>query len=84
MNEYQGTWWSDEVQTAYVITADGEQLVASHPLNGTTTLRSTGDDRFSTTQWYMPEIRFVRDATSRIEALEVRSEDAGALRFRKL
>ena len=81
LEQYQGTYWSDELETQYTITLKGRKLTADHVRHGEIRLLSRGQDRFATTQWFMPEVIFLRDSSNRVSGLTLRGGRVTAIRF---
>lgn len=83
-SDYLGTYYSDELRTAYEISADEQGLIAVHMLNGKVQLSWNGGDDFGSERFYMPVVRFKRDASGTIEAMFVSTEGARDMEFRKI
>jgi hypothetical protein len=81
LEQYQGTYWSDELETQYTITLKGHKLRADHVRHGEITLLPAGLDRFSTTEWFMPEVIFLRDSANRISGVTLGGGRTTAIRF---
>jgi hypothetical protein len=69
LEEYQGTYWSDEVETEYTIMLKDGKLTADHLHHGEIALYPVSKDRFSTREWFMPEVRFLRDSSNSISGV---------------
>ena len=72
LQEYAGSYRSPELDSTYDLEVDAEgRLVASHWRNDPTVLSPTGADTFTGDQWFLPEVRFVRDGAGRINGFTV-------------
>ena len=72
LREYAGSYRSPELDSTYDLEVDGEgRLVASHWRNDPSVLSPTGEDEFTGDQWYLPEVRFVRDRAGRVSGFTV-------------
>ena len=72
LREYAGSYRSPELDSTYDLDVDAEgRLVASHWRNDPSVLSPTGNDEFTGDQWFLPEVRFVRDGAGRITAFTV-------------
>ena len=72
LREYAGSYRSPELDSTYDIEVDADgRLVAGHWRNDPTVLSPTGDDGFAGDQWFLPEVRFVRDDGGRVNGFTV-------------
>ena len=72
LQEYAGSYRSPELDSTYDLEVDAEgRLVASHWRNDPSVLSPTGADTFTGDQWFLPEVRFVRDGAGRINGFTV-------------
>ena len=72
LQEYAGSYRSPELDSTFDLEVDAEgRLVASHWRNDPSVLSPTGADTFKGDQWFLPEVRFVRDSAGRITAFSV-------------
>ena len=72
VQDYAGSYRSPELDTTYDLEVDAAgRLVARHWRNDPSVLVPTGDDTFSGDQWFLPEVRFVRDGAGRISGFTV-------------
>lgn len=81
---YAGLYWSDEMATGYSIAVKGDRIVASHPINGAAALTRTGAETFSSGRWYMPELKFSRDAAGKVTGFTTGTDTARNMAFRRL
>ncbi len=72
LREYAGSYRSPELDSTYDLDVDSDgRLVASHWRNDPTVLSPTAADAFASDQWFLPEVRFVRDGTGRVSGFTV-------------
>ncbi|MDE2805941.1 MAG: serine hydrolase [Gemmatimonadota bacterium] len=72
LREYEGSYRSPELDSTYDLKVNGEgRLVASHWRNDPSVLMPTGEDEFTGDQWFLPEVRFVRDGAGRVSGFTV-------------
>jgi hypothetical protein len=72
LGEYAGSYRSPELDSTFDLEVDaGGRLVASHWRNDPSVLAPTGADTFRGDQWFLPEVRFVRDGAGRVSAFTV-------------
>ncbi len=81
LEDYPGTYWSDELQTAYVILLKDGKLTAQHLRHGEIGLSPAGKDRFNTKEWFMPEVRFLRDSSNSVSGVTLGGGRVTAIRF---
>jgi CubicO group peptidase (beta-lactamase class C family) len=81
LEQYQGVYWSDELETQYTIRLKGGKLIADHVHHGEIALVPTAQDRFSTTEWFMPEVKFLRDASNQVSGLTLGGGRVTGIRF---
>jgi CubicO group peptidase (beta-lactamase class C family) len=81
---YLGTYYSDELRTSYTLESRQGTLVAIHRINGVVPLIAEQEDNFSSAQWYMPEIRFVRGSENRPAEMIVSTQGARNMHFRRI
>jgi hypothetical protein len=83
LEQYQGAYWSDELETQYTIKFKDGKLTADHVHHGEIALLPAGQDRFTTKEWFMPEVRFLRDPFNRVSGLTLGGGRVGAVRFNR-
>jgi CubicO group peptidase (beta-lactamase class C family) len=81
LEQYQGVYWSDELETQYTITLKSGKLTAEHVRHGEIALIPASQDRFKTTEWFMPEANFLRDSSNRVSGLTLGGGRVKAIRF---
>jgi hypothetical protein len=78
---YAGVYWSEELETQYtVIVKDGKATI-DHAHHGEAALIPMAKDQFRTGQWFMPEVRFVRDGTGKVVAMVAGGNRVTGVRF---
>jgi CubicO group peptidase (beta-lactamase class C family) len=83
LEQYQGVYWSDELETQYTITLKGGKLTAQHVRHGEIALIPASQDRFKTTEWFMPEVRFLRESSNRVSGVTLGGGRVKAIRFNR-
>jgi CubicO group peptidase (beta-lactamase class C family) len=83
LDQYQGVYWSDELETQYTIALKGSGLTAQHVRHGEITLIPKSRDRFTTTEWFMPEVNFLRDSSNRVSGVTLGGGRVAAIRFNR-
>jgi CubicO group peptidase (beta-lactamase class C family) len=81
LEQYRGSYWSEELETQYTITPKGHKLIAAHIRHGEIRLLPAGGDRFTTTEWFMPEVSFLRDASNRVSGVTLGGGRVAGVRF---
>ncbi|HEY5910849.1 MAG TPA: serine hydrolase domain-containing protein [Verrucomicrobiae bacterium] len=81
LSPYEGVYWSDELETQYTLKLKGPKLVAVHAHHGEISLLPTGKDQFSASEWFMPNVKFLRDASGQISGLTLGGGRVAAIRF---
>ena len=64
--EFAGRYHSDELDTDYVLTVEGDQLRIHHPRWPTATLQPYQHDLFRSSAWFLQKIAFQRDGVGRV------------------
>ena len=81
LEQYEGTYWSDGLETQYTFRLKGHKLMADHVRHGEIRLLPAGRDRFNTTEWFMPEVNFQRDASNRVSGVTLGGGRVAGIRF---
>jgi hypothetical protein len=79
--QYLGVYWSDELETQYTISLKEGKLAANHIRHGEIPLTPSGPDRFTTTEWFMPEAAFQRDSSNHISGVTFGGGRITGIRF---
>ena len=82
LTEFEGDYYTEELDTTYSIRVQGNQLVAQHIRHDDILLTSTGD-HFIGNVWFFPEIRFTRDDTEGVTGFYLTGGRVRNLRFKK-
>jgi CubicO group peptidase (beta-lactamase class C family) len=69
LEAFQGTYWSDELETQYTIRLKEGKLTAEHIRHGTIELLPAMQDRFTTREWFMPEVKFQREPSGGVSGV---------------
>ncbi len=84
LQEYAGSYRSPELDSTYDLEVDAEgRLVAGHWRNDPSVLSPTGADEFAGDQWFLPEVRFVRDGGGRVSGFTVTGARVRGLIFER-
>lgn len=81
--QFLGRFRSDETLAEYEVLRSSTGI-AMRQADETVDLTREDGDAFSTSRWYMPVVRFTRDASGIVSGFSVESEDVGALEFRRI
>ena len=80
--EFEGDYYTEELDTTYSISMHGNQLVAQH-IRHDDILLTYADGHFLGNTWFFPEIRFTRDATGRVTGFKLTGGRVRNLHFEK-
>lgn len=83
LEQYQGLYWSDELETEYTIVLKDGKLIAKHIRHGDIALIPAGKDRFNTKEWFTPQVIFLRDGSNRVSGLTLGGGRVTAIRFNR-
>jgi CubicO group peptidase (beta-lactamase class C family) len=81
LEKYPGTYWSDELETQYSILLKGGKLFADHSHHGEIALTPVAKDQLRSATWFMPEIKFIRDAAGKVTAMTLGGNRVTGIRF---
>lgn len=81
LDKYPGRYWSDELETQYSFVLKDGKLTADHAHHGEIVLRPVGKDEFRTATWFMPSVRFTRDAAGSVTGVVLGGNRVTGLRF---
>ena len=65
LTEFEGDYYTEELDTTYTISVHGNQLVAQH-IRHDDILLTYAEDYFLGDAWFFSEVRFTRDETGRV------------------
>ncbi len=82
LREFEGDYYTEELDTTYTIRARADGLVAQHRRHDDISL-TYADDYFVGDVWFFPEVRFTRDNTGRIIGFELTGNRVRNLYFEK-
>ncbi|MHA4844722.1 serine hydrolase domain-containing protein [Flavitalea antarctica] len=82
--EYGGRYYSDETEAFYTVTELDGKLTIEHRKFPNTALTRIAPDQFTTSNWWMNHIRFLRDNDQKITGFEVNSGRILGLKYKKL
>jgi len=80
--EFEGDYYTEELDTTYSIRVHGNQLIAQHIRHDDILLTHAGD-HFHGDSWFFPEIRFTRDDTGRVTGFRLTGGRVRNLHFEK-
>ena len=84
MREYEGKFYSRELDVSYSIVYDKGKLIAKNKRSGDTHLSPISKDDFSGSQWFMGTVKFKRNSKHVITGLTVSSDRVVNLFFEKI
>lgn len=80
--EFEGDYYTEELDTTYSICVHGDGLVAQHRRHEDISLTYT-NGHFLGDAWFFPEIRFIRDDTGRVTGFKLTGNRVRNLHFEK-
>lgn len=80
--EFEGDYYTTELDTTYMLRVCGDQLVAYHRRHDDIRLTYAGD-HFIGDVWFFPEIRFERDGDGRVTGFRLTGNRVGNLYFER-
>ena len=82
LTEFEGDYYTEELDTTYTIGVRGDGLVAQHRRHDDILLTYTGG-HFLGDAWFFPEIHFIRDDTGRVTGFRLTGNRVRNLHFEK-
>ena len=82
LKEFEGDYYTEELDTTYTIRVRGDGLVAQH-IRHDDILLTYADDHFLGDAWFFPEVRFTRDGTGRVIGFKLTGNRVRNLHFEK-
>ncbi len=82
LSEYEGAYYTEELDTTYTIGVRGNRLVAQHRRHDDISL-TCNDDHFVGDAWFFPEVYFTRDDTGQVTGFRLTGNRVKNLRFKK-
>jgi hypothetical protein len=81
LEKYPGAYWSEELETQYTIVLKDGKLTASHAHHGEIPLRPVAKDELASSTWFMPSVRFTRDAAGAVNGVVLGGNRVAGVRF---
>ena len=82
LTEFEGDYYTEELDTTYSIRVHGNQLVAQHIRHDDILLTYT-DGHFHGDSWFFPEVRFIQDDTGHVTGFKLTGNRVRNLHFEK-
>ena len=82
LTEFEGDYYTEELDTTYTIRVHEDQLVAQH-IRHDDILLTYADGHFLGNTWFFPEIHFTRDDTGRVTGFRLTGGRVRNLHFQK-
>lgn len=82
LTEFEGDYYTQELDTTYSIRVHGNQLIAQH-IRHDDILLTHADGHFLGNTWFFPEIHFTRDDTGRVTGFKLTGGRVKNLHFEK-
>lgn len=82
--QYEGAFWSEEMLTQYTVFARDGKLWLSHLKHGESALTPAATDAFTSTFWFIPEVKFGRDASGVVTGLTLGGGRITGVKFQKV
>lgn len=83
LNEYEGKYYSPELETFYELEVVNDTLVAHHQRHDDFKIMPKAADVFSSTAWWMGDLRFTRNGARKVDGLKASNGRVKNLDFRK-
>ncbi len=81
LKRYPGVYWSEELETQYTVKLVNDHLVTDHAHHGETLLTPSDKDHFRSGAWFMPDVRFLRDASGNVVGMTLGGGRVTRIRF---
>lgn len=82
LSEFEGDYYTEELDTTYTIGVRGNHLVAQHRRHDDISL-TCNDDHFVGDAWFFPEVHFTRDDAGRVTGFRLTGNRVKNLCFKK-
>ena len=82
LSEFEGDYYTEELDTTYTIGVQGNRLVAQHRRHDDISL-TRADGHFVGDAWFFPEVYFTRDDTGQVTGFRLTGNRVKNLRFKK-
>lgn len=83
LNEYTGTYYSAELESAYELEVVNDTLVAHHQRHDDFKIWPKAADVFSTNVWWMGELHFTRNGTRKVDGMKASNGRVKNLDFKR-
>jgi CubicO group peptidase (beta-lactamase class C family) len=83
LSEFTGRYYNDETEAYYTVSLKDSVLMLDHRKFSSMPLRYFAPDQFNNSNWWMSNIRFLRNNKGKIVAFEVNSGRVQHLRYEK-
>ena len=83
-DEYTGNFYSPELGTVYSFVSKNGQLIAKHPRLEDFTLTAVNTGQFSTGQWFLKRIEFIRDGHNKVTGCLASGGRINNIKFEKI
>ncbi len=83
-NIYTGTYYSEEIGTAYTFTVKDEKFIATHQRHSDIELEPAKEDQYSGDAWFFSQVVFTRDESGNVKGCKVTNGRVRNLIFTKL
>ncbi len=83
LSAYTGTFYSEELSTAYTLLVENNKLTARHPRHPDIGCTPSKADTFSGNQWFFGQIEFVKNPEGRITGCKISSGRVRGVWFQK-
>ncbi len=83
LRAYTGVYWSEELETQYTFSIHNGKLIATQAHHGVIALTPKAIDSFSSDQWFMADVNFIRDKDGHVIAVMLGGGRIRGIRFVK-
>ena len=83
LSEYVGRFYSEELETAFDLAVENQQLIARHIRLGDIILSPTKRDAFVGDKWFFGQAEFIRDTGQQITGYKVSAGRVRNVKFQK-
>ncbi len=84
LSRFAGEYYGPEQRLPFRVVVRGRQLVLEHPRHPDTPLRPQHGDVFTSSRWWLRQLRFLRDAEEQVTGLTISSNRVWNLRFQRI
>lgn len=83
LSAYTGTFYSEELSTAYTFLVEHNKLIARHSRHPDIGCTPTKPDYFSGNQWFFGQVEFIKNAEGRVTGCKISSGRVRGVWFKK-